>query len=64
MRCRAWACPAGPSLSAVAGAGYDAALIGEALVTAADPTAKLRDLLASVTPPAPAISPAPTPAGS
>lgn len=50
--------PGGTALSSVAGAGYDAALIGEALVTAADPTAMLQDLLASVTPPASA------PAGS
>lgn len=56
--------PGGTPLNAVAGAGYDAALIGEALVTASDPTAKLQELLASVNPPAPAGSPAPAPAGS
>lgn len=39
--------PGGTPLSAVADAGYDAALIGEALVTAADPAATLSELLAS-----------------
>ncbi|MCY3661275.1 MAG: indole-3-glycerol-phosphate synthase [bacterium] len=51
--------PGGTPLSAVAEAGYDAALIGEALVTAADPTATLRELLTSATQPA-----VPTAAGS
>lgn len=37
----------GTSLRVIADAGYDAALIGEALVTASDPAAKLRELLAS-----------------
>lgn len=37
--------PGGTSLAAVEDAGYDAALIGEALVTAPDPTAALRQLL-------------------
>ncbi|MCY4104561.1 MAG: indole-3-glycerol-phosphate synthase [bacterium] len=46
--------PGGTALSAVAGAGYDAALIGEALVTATDPTATLQELLASAGQPAPA----------
>ena len=39
--------PGGTSLRAIADAGYDAALIGEALVTAADSSAMLRELLAS-----------------
>ncbi|MCY4631410.1 MAG: indole-3-glycerol-phosphate synthase [bacterium] len=39
--------PGGTPLSAIADAGYDAALIGEALVTAADSSAKLRELLTS-----------------
>ena len=37
--------PGGTSISVIADAGYDAALIGEALVTAPDPTAALRRLL-------------------
>ena len=36
--------PGGTTLAAVEDAGYDAALIGEALVTAPDPTAALREL--------------------
>lgn len=36
--------PGGTPLAAVEGAGYDAALIGEALVTSPDPTAALRQL--------------------
>ena len=36
--------PGGTTLAAVEDAGYDAALIGEALVTAPDPTAALRQL--------------------
>ncbi len=39
--------PGGTPIDAIADAGYDAALIGEALVTASDPTAVLRDLLDS-----------------
>ena len=40
----------GTGMDELLDAGYDAALIGEALVTAADPAAKLRSLLASVLP--------------
>ena len=40
--------PGGTPLSAVAEAGYDAALIGEALVTASNPTAALRRLLGGI----------------
>ena len=36
----------GTSMSDIVEAGYDAALIGEALVTATNPTARLRELLA------------------
>ncbi len=36
--------PGGTTLAEVADAGYDAALIGEALVTAPDPSAALRQL--------------------
>ena len=37
--------PGGTSFAAVADAGYDAALVGEALVTADDPAAMLRSLM-------------------
>ena len=37
--------PGGTSSAAIADAGYDAALIGEALVTADDPAARLRELM-------------------
>ena len=37
--------PDGTSFAAIADAGYDAALIGEALVTADDPAARLRGLM-------------------
>ena len=40
------AVPGGTSMAAVRGAGYDAALIGEALVTSGDPVKRLRELLA------------------
>ena len=36
----------GTTMAEIAGAGYDAALIGEALITASDPTARLSELLA------------------
>ncbi len=39
--------PGGTPLGAIADAGYDAALIGEALVTADDPAERLRGMLAS-----------------
>ena len=39
----------GTPMADLVAAGYDAALIGEALVTAADPTAKLRTLLSDAT---------------
>ena len=47
--------PGGTPISEIVDAGYDAALIGEALVTAADPTALLKALLAEAaeTQPAP-----------
>ena len=40
------AVPGGTTMAAVRGAGYDAALIGEALVTSGDPVKRLRELLA------------------
>ncbi len=39
------AVPGGTTLAAVRAAGYDAALVGEALVTANDPVKRLQDLL-------------------
>ena len=52
--------PGGTPLGGVAAAGYHAALLGEALVTAADPTATLRELLDACgsRPPALAATPA------
>ena len=53
--------PGGTPLEAIADAGYDAALIGEALVTAQDPTERLAELAASVagrrSPPGPTREP-------
>ena len=46
----------GTPLAAVAEAGYDAALIGEALVTAADPAERLRELLESRSSRSPALA--------
>ena len=40
------AVPGGTTMAAVRDAGYDAALIGEALVTSGDPVGRLRELLA------------------
>ena len=40
------AVPGGTTMAAVRDAGYDAALIGEALVTSGDPVKRLRELLA------------------
>jgi indole-3-glycerol phosphate synthase len=40
--------PGGTPIEVVADAGYDAALIGEALVTSQDPTEKLRELTANL----------------
>ncbi len=46
--------PEGTPLGTIAEAGYQAALIGEALVTAQDPTTTLREMLASCSQPLPA----------
>ena len=40
------AVPGGTTMAAVRAAGYDAALIGEALVTSGDPVQRLQELLA------------------
>ena len=40
--------PCGTHIEAISAAGYDAALIGEALVTADDPAAQVRSMLAAV----------------
>lgn len=40
--------PGGTAIGAIADAGYDAALIGEALVTASDPSTTLRELASSL----------------
>lgn len=45
--------PGGTPLRAIARAGYDAALVGEALVTASDPSTRLRRMLASCGQPVP-----------
>lgn len=42
--------PNGTTREAIADAGYDAALIGEALITADDPAARLRELIQQRTP--------------